>query len=352
MSAKWERPRVNRTTRVLSVDPGHPELAALDRAAEVLRAGGLVAFPTETVYGLGADATNPEAVATIYAAKGRPATNPLIVHSHDLAGIRQAVSGWPRAAATLAERFWPGPLTLVLPRSSLIPDAVTAGRDTVGVRIPDCFAALQLLERVGRPVAAPSANRSTGVSPTTARHVLKDLDGRIDLILDAGPSPVGIESTVLDLTTDPPRVLRPGAITSAQIGQVLGVAIDSASTRPVEIGAAISPGQMVVHYAPRTELRLVEPDEIPNSPLGTAVRTGLIVAGRAVPFVPGVFEVRVDWPDPETAARALYATLHEWDERGLGRIDVVLPPDVDAWRAVRDRLWRASRRWSREGRSG
>ena len=334
-----------RPTRLLpATDP-----AALDEAARVLHAGGLVAFPTETVYGLGADAMNPVAVAGIFAAKGRPATNPLIVHGHDINEVRQVVSAWPHRAAILAQRFWPGPLTLVLPRAPLVPDAVTAGLDTVGIRIPDCDAALQLLRTFGRPIAAPSANRSTGVSPTTAGHVLADLDGRIDLILDGGPTRVGIESTVLDLTGDPPRLLRPGAITATQIGQVLGVVVSVTSVAKAMDTPMRSPGQMEVHYAPRASVCLLEPDEVSSEPRPDRGKTALIVAGHRVLPTPGVYDERVDWTDPTSAALELYATLHRWDDESIDRIDVVLPPDDDAWRAVRDRLWRASRRWAREG---
>lgn len=340
---------MKRLTRFLPVDPRQPDPTTLDDAAGVVRGGGLVAFPTETVYGLGADATDPAAVLRIFEAKGRPATNPLIVHGHDTPAVRLAVSAWPPAASLLADHFWPGPLTLVLPRSNIIPDSVTAGQETVGLRVPDSTVAREFLKRVGRPVAAPSANRSTGVSPTTADHVLKDLDGRIDLILDGGPTPVGIESTVLDLTCQPPRVLRPGAITAAQIARVLGVEIDPAGATDAATGfPQKSPGRAEVHYSPRTQLWVIEPGEV-SSYRAPVTGFGLMVAGHPVPETPGVFDRRIDWADPDSAARALYATLRQWDDGSLSVILVVLPPENDAWRAVRDRLWRASRRWSREG---
>ncbi len=213
--------------------------------------------------------------------------------------------------------------------------------------MPDCEVARQLLGRVGRPVAAPSANRSTRVSPTRAEHVRKDLDGLVDLILDAGPTPLGIESTVLDLTSAIPRLLRPGAITVSQLNMVLGIAIETGS-RPVDEGSALSsPGQMAVHYAPRATVSLVEPDGIGRREGG--VKWALIVAGHDVPKAVGSPTFRVDWTDPAEAERLLYATLHLWDERGIECIDVVLPPAEDAWLAIRDRLWRASRNWSREG---
>ena len=188
----------------------------------MLRRGGLVAFATETVYGLGADATDPAAVTRIFEAKGRPDANPLIVHADGPDMARSCVANWPDEARLLAEACWPGPLTLVLPRSARIPDVVTAGLETVGVRVPDTRVARSLIARAGRPVAAPSANRSTGISPTLARHVLKDLDGRIDLILDSGPTALGLESTVLDLSRDSPRLLRPGPFSREFLAETLG----------------------------------------------------------------------------------------------------------------------------------
>jgi L-threonylcarbamoyladenylate synthase len=341
-------PGITTTTR--SIATAEPEPEAIEEAAAVLRRGGLVAFPTETVYGLGADATDEAAVRKIFEAKGRPATNPLIVHAADAEGVRPSVSQWPRAAEVLASAFWPGPLTLVLPRSNLIPDAVTAGAGTVGVRVPDNRVAQRLLAHFGRPVAAPSANRSTGVSPTTAAHVLKDLGGQVELILDAGPTPVGIESTVLDLTSDPPRVLRPGAITAGQIGRVLGVEVAGVARSSAPGSPFTSPGQMEVHYAPRAVVSLVDPATIGEQPWPTADRPyGLIVAGHDVPAGVGLPRFRVDWHDPIEAARDLYSTLHQWDEAGLPFVYVVLPPAEDRWLAVRDRLWRASRRWARGG---
>jgi L-threonylcarbamoyladenylate synthase len=341
---------MNRPTRWLTIDPDRPDPDAIGQAAGVILAGDLAAFPTETVYGLGADATNPGAVARIYEAKGRPSTNPLIVHGGDVGDVRPAVSSWTPTAAKLARVFWPGPLTLVLARSGLIPDAVTAGRDTVGVRVPDSEVARALLARVGRPVAAPSANRSTGVSPTTAEHVRKDLDGRIELILDAGPTPLGIESTVLDLTQEPPRLLRPGAITAGQIGSVLGVEVPAAVSVAEGGAATMSPGQMEVHYAPRAHVQLIEPAMARHWPWSSLrVPYGLVVAGRHLPPDIGAPTSRIDWTEPVQAARELYSTLHRWDDEGLLFIFAVLPPNEDAWLAVRDRLWRASRRWAREG---
>ena len=243
-------------TRVLQVDPQQPSPSALAEAAEVLSRGGLVAFATETVYGLGALATDPAAVDRIYQAKGRPAFNPLIVHVAGIIQARQCTAAWPAAADRLAGTFWPGPLTLVLPRSILIPDVVTGGRETVALRVPLPPVARGLIEQAGQPLAAPSANRSNRLSPTRAEHVLSDLDGRINLVLDSGPTSFGLESTVLDLTTSPFRILRPGPIGPEAIAQCLGGLDQVASTRedvarpPGETPP--SPGMLDVHYAPRT----------------------------------------------------------------------------------------------------
>jgi L-threonylcarbamoyladenylate synthase len=322
-------------TARLAVDPGRPAPGAIAEAAAVLRLGGLVAIPTETVYGLAADATNPEAVARIFAAKGRPSFNPLIVHVSDPAMARRCVAAWPGRAEQLAARFWPGPLTMVLPRSPIVPDEVTGGLGTVGVRMPAHPVARALIAAVGRPLAAPSANRSTGVSPTLARHVLKDLDGRIDLVLDAGPTPLGLESTVADLTVEPPRVLRPGAITAEQLG---ATTLDvHAPARPA------SPGLLAVHYAPRTPAVRVEPEALAE--LTWPAAATLIVLGTPdLPPIPAQVR-RHDLPEPEAAARNFYRLLHESDEAGVDLLVLVPPPDRPVWRAIRDRLRRATRPW-------
>lgn len=332
------------TTPIVSIDPAEPDRPWIARAARILREGGLVAFATETVYGLGADATNPEAVARIFAAKGRPATNPLIVHVHDVAMARTCVRDWPPEAEALARAFWPGPLTLVLPRSGIIPDVVTAGGESVGVRVPRTWVARDLIQALGRPIAAPSANRSTGVSPTVARHVAKDLDGRIDLILDSGPTTVGLESTVLDLTTRQPRILRPGSITAEQIGRALGgLRVREVGAEADAAGPLASPGRMAVHYAPRARSIRVDPERIPE--VSWPARAALLVFDpQDVPPVPDSV-LRYDCLTPETAEIALYALLHACDDAGLDLIVVVPPPDRPEWRAVRDRLWRATRPW-------
>ena len=327
-------------TRVINIDPVNPAVEALDEAARIIRDGGLVAFATETVYGLGADATDPVAVARIFAAKGRPATNPLIVHADSVLMARDCVADWPEHAEILAKAFWPGPLTLVLPRSGIIPDIVTGNLDTVGVRVPAPRIARRLIVHAGVPLAAPSANRSTGISPTMAAHVLADLDGRVDLILDSGLAAVGIESTVVDLTTREPRILRPGPISACDLMHALGGvrvrdAEDFAPARPM------SPGQMAIHYAPRTRaVRLDTPGDLVDFPWPTSVAL-LIFGHQDLPELPPLPH-RVDYLTPEAAARGLYRTLHVFDALGLDLIVVVPPPDLPEWHAIRDRLARAT----------
>jgi L-threonylcarbamoyladenylate synthase len=329
-------------TRVIVVDPDRPDPIALDTAAGVLRGGGLVAFATETVYGLGGIATDRAAVSRIFAAKGRPAKNPVIVHVAGIAQACECVAEWPAEAQRLAERFWPGPLTLVLYRSAIIPDLVTAGGDNVAVRAPAAKVALGLIERSGQPIAAPSANRSNRLSPTRARHVLADLDGRIDLLIDSGPTALGLESTVLDLTTPAPRLLRPGPIATKQLEEALEgrhvVELDSSesSDRPS------SPGQMPIHYAPRTpSFRADTCAEL--SGMGHRESMAVVVIGEHP--TPSLARLAPQFvlETPEKASRLLYEILHQCDLLGIGSIVVLMPPDLPEWRAVRDRLMRATR---------
>ncbi len=329
-------------TRVLVVDPEAPDPSAVDEAARVLAGGGLVAFATETVYGLGADATDSAAVARIFAAKGRPSVNPLIVHVADVGQARECVAEWPEDADRLAGRFWPGPLTLVLPRSDRIPDIVTAGQSTVGVRCPAGKVAHGLIARCGRPVAAPSANRSNRLSPTRAEHVLGDLDGRIDLILDSGPTAVGLESTVLDLTSDPPRLLRPGPITAAELEAALSGRAPAMPDAGAVAERPASPGQMPVHYSPRTPaFRVDSLAELRDRP-GLARAAILTFASEPVsPSPPDSRVVRLE--SPGQATRLLYEVLHGFDAIQPRAIVVVMPPDEPEWLAVRDRLLRATR---------
>jgi L-threonylcarbamoyladenylate synthase len=327
-----------------------PESASADapigRAVEVLRRGGLLAFPTETVYGLGADATNPGAVRRIFAAKGRPSTNPLIVHVADARVARRYARDWPETAELLAARFWPGPLTLVVPKADAIADEVTAGLPTVGLRAPDHPLALRLLREFDGAIAAPSANRSNRVSPTTAEHVRRELGDAVDLIMDGGPCHVGIESTVLDLTTGKPVILRPGGITRGQIEELIGpVETHKANPR----GPAKSPGQQPVHYAPAAVAWRFNAEQVEKvlqwfaehrEEATTVLITG-VGSRRAMPALRG----RIIMMPANAAeyARRFYAELHEADERGAPAIFIEMPPDEPQWAAVRDRITRATR---------
>jgi len=342
-------------TVVLKVDPPALGSAEIRRAAEIIRAGGLVAFPTETVYGLGANALDPQAVARIFEAKGRPATNPLIVHVSDVSEVLNVAGVWSETVAKLAARLWPGPLTLVVPKSDAVPDIVTANGPTVAVRCPDHPIARALIRAAGVPLAAPSANRSTELSPTRAEHVLKGLNGRINLVLDGGPCSGGIESTVVDVTGDIPRLLRPGLITVPMLEEVCGkVDVASRGCEPTDSEPARSPGQMTKHYSPRTPLVLCDTPAEANRLAWERTykydRVGLLMTESqadgvppmgVVGFPPCPFGRRMS-DDPEWYAAALYSTLHELDAFGLSAIYIALPPDTPEWAAVRDRLTRAA----------
>lgn len=309
---------------------------SIEGAAAVIRRGGLVAFPTETVYGLGANALDPDAVARIFAAKGRPATNPLIVHVVSLDAAAE-IAYVNEAARRLASAFWPGPITFVLPRRADIPDIVTAGGPTVAVRQPRHPVAQRLLEACGLPIAAPSANRSESISPTRAQHVLASLGDAVDIILDGGPTEVGLESTVVDLTVDPPRLLRPGMISAPEIANVLGIWIASAVEGH---GIARSPGLMPRHYAPQTPLRLCH-----DVWAARRSSTGPVaVIARTVPEGESGELVWVLGDNPIDYAARLYDTLHTVDAAGAREILVESVPDTEPWRAIRDRLIRASAR--------
>ena len=326
--------------------PATPESIA--EAARLIRAGALVAFPTETVYGLGADALDESAVRRIFAAKGRPSFNPVIAHVADADGARALVAAWPEAAERLAARFWPGPLTLVLPKRPAVPDAATAGLPAVAVRVPSHPVALALLRAAATPIAAPSANRYTQVSPTTAQHVEKALGDRVDLILDGGPTAVGIESTVVDLTGERPRLLRPGTIDAAALGEVLGeVPLRAAVPRRAD-APRLAPGMVERHYAPRAAVWILDPAR----PLGIAARVRAVrdEGGKvgALLLSPPPAEPPIDHPiampdDPARYARRLYAALHELDDAGCTVILAERPPTDPRWVGIRDRLERASR---------
>jgi len=330
--------------QILRVNPARPEPETVDRAAAVLREGGLVAFPTETVYGLGAAALDPAAVERIYQAKGRPAYNPLIVHVAGVEEARALSSAWPEAADRLAERFWPGPLTLVVPRAPEIPDAVSAGLGTVGIRVPAHPVAHALLRAAGIPVAAPSANRSMGVSPTTAEHVRRSLGNAVDLIVDGGPCPVGIESTVLSLAGEVPTILRPGSIGVDELRQVLG-RVELASAEPAGDAARPSPGMLDRHYAPRAEVRMFDAggrEAVFAKAVWAASDDRAVGVIAFAPVSASGAEV-VEMPDHAAAyAARLYAALHALDAAGCEVIWIEHVPESAEWAGVRDRLRRAA----------
>ncbi len=324
-------------TRRLDIDPDQPQAAVIEMAAASLRAGELVAFATETVYGLGANASDDQAVSKIFAAKGRPQTNPLIVHVSSVEAARRHTAEWSQDAQRLAEAFWPGPLTLVVPKGDGIAGSVCAGLDTVAVRVPDVPVARALLEAAGVPIAAPSANRSEHVSPTTAQHVLDDLDGRVAMVLDSGPTGVGIESTVLDVTTATPRLLRRGPVGFEAIQGVLGRAIEVVEQHLEVASPQRSPGQAVRHYAPDVPTVRFERDTDAVVGAGDVV---LVVGRPASQFPSDVPSHRL--AEPQAAARQLYAALRELESMAPGRIVVLMPPPEPRWAAVRDRLLRAT----------
>jgi L-threonylcarbamoyladenylate synthase len=317
------------------------EAEAVARAAEVIREGGLVAFPTETVYGLGADALSRTAAARIFEAKERPRGNPLIVHVAGVEELAMVASRVPPRALEVASRFWPGPLTLVLERALAVPLITTGGLDTVAVRVPAHPVALSLIRAAGRPIAAPSANRSGRPSPTRAEHVLQDLEGRVEIILDAGPSQVGLESTVLDMTTEPPTLLRPGGVTLEQLADCLG------RVRPLadhEEAAARSPGLRFRHYAPRARVMLIDAgtgEQAVMAWLETGRLAGLM-AQRTVSLERPGLKVKLMPVDPEAYARELFGSLRELDSMGVEVIFVEALPEEGLGRAIMDRLRRAA----------
>lgn len=312
--------------------------AALAKGAELLRAGRLVAFPTETVYGLGANALDDTAVRRIYEAKGRPAINPVIVHVASVAAARDLALEWPIAADAVARAFWPGPVTIVVRKRPIIPDIVSAGGETVGLRVPAHPLALALLELAQIPVAAPSANLATEVSPTSAQHVERGLGDRVDLIIDGGPTHVGIESTVVDVTAGVPRILRPGMVARDAIARVVG-ATEAASALAAR-DVPRSPGMMGRHYAPRARVRLVPTATLAES-LAAERRDHARIG--AVTFAPTAADVaRVMPREPAGYARGLYAALHEMDESHCDVVLIERPPDSAEWAAILDRLERAA----------
>lgn len=319
--------------------------AAVRRAAAVLRAGGVVAVPTETVYGLAANALDGTAVARIFAAKSRPAHNPIIVHIASTPMARRCVSDWPPAAQRLADAFWPGPLTLVLPKSAEMPDAVTAGGPTVGVRWPLHPFMQAVIRECGFPLAAPSANPSNELSPTTASHVSRLLGGRVSLIVDGGASHIGIESTVVDVTRTPARLLRPGMIHTGAIEAVLGEGVEFERGMP-GAGVLRSPGLLEKHYSPRARLIVATWKDDADlrrqlEDLALPVAGAFVVSHTHIPLGGGFANVSVIPHDAEAFARALYGELHACDAAGAALIVVEAPPDGPDWEGIRDRLRRA-----------
>jgi L-threonylcarbamoyladenylate synthase len=328
--------------RILHVDPCAPDPWAIAHAATILRRGGLVAFPTETVYGLGARAFDERALAKVFAAKGRPEHHPLIAHvTTELHAIKLAAD-WPDMASRLARAFWPGPLTLVLRRAAHVPAALAGGGDSIAIRSPEHPVARALIAALGEPVAAPSANRYQGLSPTLAAHVVKELRDAVDLVLDGGACGAGIESTVVDVRGGKPRVLRLGALPHSLLRDTVG---------HVDVGGAVavtdeprpSPGLDARHYAPRARLVLVDTaDEARRAARALAVNgasVGVVVCGDGADASPTERSLPME---PHAYARRLYATLHELDDSGVEAIVVQRVPTAEAWWAVADRLARAA----------
>lgn len=347
-------------TEILRIDvtvPGWDK--QLDHAAEVLKSGGLVAFPTETVYGLGANALDTKAVESIYKAKGRPADNPLIVHIAEIKALEDLVRTIPAAAPRLMETYWPGPLTLVMPKSDKVPSIITAGLDTVAIRMPSHPIAMALIKKAGVPVAAPSANSSGRPSPTLAKHVIEDLSGKVDIIIDGGSAKVGLESTVLDIISEPPMILRPGGITQEELQQFLGSVITdpALSAEHTATTPPRSPGLKYRHYAPKAALLLVQGqlDHV-VSEIGRRaelyIKEGTVIGILATNETTGLYEPSLYTScrvislgsrlNPESLASNLFRCLREFDEKA---VEVILAetPEIDGiGMAVMNRLVKAA----------
>lgn len=347
-------------TELIKIDVNVPDWDRhLDHAAEVLRAGGLVAFPTETVYGLGANALDACAVESVYRAKGRPSDNPLIVHIAETDALPGLVSSIPAAAPGLMEAFWPGPLTLVMPKSDRISSGITAGLDTVAIRMPSHPIALALIKKAGIPVAAPSANSSGRPSPTLARHVMEDMNGKVDIIIDGGSSMVGVESTVLDLTAEPPVILRPGGVTQEQLQKFIkAVATDpSLSKGAADQAIPRSPGMKYRHYAPKAAMLLVQgPYERVVSEIGRRAElcvregtaTGILTTDETAAFYEPSLHTSCRFLSmgsrlhPETLASNLFKCLREFDEKEVDLILAEAPETDGIGTAVMNRMVKAA----------
>jgi L-threonylcarbamoyladenylate synthase len=331
-------------TKVLTVETAEQFRSAAEQAVKSLKAGEVVALPTETVYGLAADALDEKAVERIFHVKGRPAHNPVIVHVSSLSMAQKCVANWTSAAEKLAQQFWPGPLTIVLPRAAMIPDIVVAGGETVGVRFPLHPFMRKVIEACAFPLAAPSANIANQLSPTTAQHVFEQLNGKIPLIVDAGPTSVGIESTVVDLTEERPRILRPGMVSAQQISRALGV---ETVLGPSPTSELRSPGLLEKHYSPRARLMIASWKSAAElqalaEATGNNIEVIHILAYDQIPEANPYGRVAIIPNDADAYARAIYAELHRSDDLGAKLIVVERPPTSPEWEGIHDRLTRAS----------
>lgn len=340
-------------TKIIRILDGRIDHDSMQEAGRILQQGGLVAFPTETVYGLGGDALDEQAAKKIYAAKGRPSDNPLIIHIADMEALEKIVTQVPEKARKLAAAYWPGPLTMIFPKSEIVPRGTTGGLDTVAVRMPDHPVALALIRAGGGYVAAPSANVSGRPSPTTAQHVEEDLSGRIDMILDGGPVGIGLESTIVDFTEEVPTILRPGYINSSMIEQVIGeVRIDKGLIASDSKVKPKAPGMKYRHYAPKADLLVVEGKEaavqqkireLVHEKISEGCLAGVIAAEESIGAYPeGIVKCVGTRAEEETIAQHLFAVLREFDECG---VDCIISEAFDTPRigqAIMNRLMKAA----------
>lgn len=337
---------MRRETLLIEVNPTEPDPEVINRAADVLRGGGLVAFPTETVYGLGADALNPDAVKKIFSAKHRPIDNPMIVHVAALEDLKFLTESISTEAIPLMKQFWPGPLTLIFRKSAQVADAVTGGQETVAVRMPRNIIALALIRALGHPIAAPSANLSGRPSPTTGRHVLHDLEGEIDMILDGGPVEVGVESTVLDLSHHPPTILRPGAVTWEELEPLIGKVVMAVNGKLLNR----SPGTSHRHYSPRARVTLVEIadqkaiDRLIAHRARKGSKVGILTRQTQSLHSSLDVVVRPMPQDLKVYAMQMFAVMRELDELGVDEMIVEKVEEEGIGAAIMDRLRRAASR--------